>query len=178
MSKPSWFSSFRQSTTYKILKNGFFFLVIFLALQAWKQRDMADGEAPAFQATLLQGETITLDAYRGKPLLLHFWSSTCPICKLEEGSISDLNRDKNIQVLTVAFYSGSSSAVTAFLKERQLTAWPVVLDQEGELGRKYGVIGVPATFFIDAGGKIRFRTIGLTSKWGMKIRLWLTRLYS
>ena len=168
--------SLKQSKTFRILINTLFFLVIFWGIQTWQQRNMAAGVAPDFQSTLLDGATKKLSSYQGKPLILHFWSTTCPICRLEEDSISDLARDKDTQILTVAFYSGGSNAVILYLNNRKLTHWPVVLDPEGELGKKFGVFATPSTFYIGPHGKIRYKTIGFTSKWGMKIRLWLAGL--
>ena len=158
------------------IKNIIFFLVIFFVLQAFMQRNMANGVAPTFDAKLINGEQVELSAYQGKPLLLHFWASWCPKCKFEEGSISDINNDTD-QVMTVAFQSGEINEVKQFLMKRNIEDWPVIVDQSGFLAQKYGVTGVPATFFIDSKGNIRFKTIGITSKWGMKLRLWLTSLY-
>ena len=157
----------------KLFKNIAFFLIIFTAILAWKQRNMVKGEAPDFQAMQINGKPAQLSSYRGKPLLLHFWASWCPICKFEEGSISKLVSNSNLQILTIAFQSGSTSEVKEFMMQRNLSSWPVIVDQEGVLAKKYGVTGVPATFFIDANGQIHSKTMGLTSLWGMKIRLWL-----
>ncbi len=159
-----------------LLKNVIFFLVIFLILQTFMQRNMAKGIAPDFDTTLINGTPVNLNTYQGKPLLLHFWASWCPQCKFEEGTITDINNDTD-QVMTVAFQSGGANEVKQFLMKRNTQDWPVIVDQDGSLAEKYGVTGVPATFFIDSKGTIRFKTIGLTSKWGMKIRMWLTSLY-
>ncbi len=171
----------KRSHIIKLIKNIAFFLIIFTAILVWKQRNMVNGEAPLFQATLINGESVNLSAFQGKPVLLHFWASWCPICKFEEGSISDLNSASNSnsgqQILTIAFQSGNNADVKTFMMQRNIHTWPVIVDQEGTLAKQYGVTGVPATFFIDAKGHIRFKTMGLTSQWGMKIRLWLTRFY-
>ncbi len=167
----------KKSQFIKLLRNIAFFLIILTAILAWKQRDMVKGEAPLFQSTLISGEPANLSSYKGKPLLLHFWASWCPICKFEEGSVSDLNSDSELQLLTIAFQSGSNDDVKKYMMQRNIQTWPVIVDNEGELAKKYGVTGVPATFFIDANGHVRFKTMGLTSKWGMKIRLWLTSFY-
>ena len=159
-----------------IFKNIIFFLVIFLILQTFMQRNMAKGIAPTFDTTSINGKSIDLDGYQGKPLLLHFWASWCPKCKFEEGTISDMNNDRD-QVMTVAFQSGGANDVKQFLMKRNTQEWPVIVDQDGSLAEKYGVTGVPATFFIDSKGIIRFKTMGLTSQWGMKVRMWLTSFY-
>lgn len=174
-SKTSQKKSFKERAI-SLFKNAIFFLVIFLILQTFMQRNMANGIAPAFETTSINGKPVDLKAYQGKPLLLHFWASWCPKCKFEEGTITDINNDKD-QVMTVAFQSGGTPEVKQFLMKRNTQDWPVIVDQEGSLAEEYGVTGVPATFFIDSKGNIRFKTMGLTSKWGMKVRMWLTSLY-
>lgn len=159
-------------------KNILFFLVIFIALQTFMQRNMASGIAPAFNTTttLIDDKPVSLEQYKGKPIMLHFWADWCPKCKLEEGSISDINTT-DTQLVTIAFQSGDNKQVQAFLSERKIEDWPVIVDQSGSLSHQYGVTGVPATFFVDSSGNIRFKTIGITSKWGMQIRMWLTGFY-
>jgi peroxiredoxin len=49
---------------------------------------------------------------------------------------------------------------------------PTLLDPEGAVLSRYGVQGVPATFIIDRDGEIRFRVMGLSSEWGLRLRLW------
>ena len=170
-------SSPTKNTLIKALKYIIYFLVIFFAIQYFMQRNMAKGEAPAIQSTSVAGQSINLDTYQGKPLMLHFWASWCSICKLEEGTISALNTDSDTQLLTVAFQSGTTDEVKTFMQKQSIDAWPVIMDEDGTLSSQYGVTSVPATFFIDSSGKIRFKTIGLTSKWGMQARLWLASFY-
>jgi len=54
---------------------------IIFGVRAWQQKDLTVGEAPSFQSVLLNGETVNLEDYRGKPFVLHFWASWCPFCK-------------------------------------------------------------------------------------------------
>jgi peroxiredoxin len=149
-------------------------IAIFVAIQMWMQRDMAGGEAIDFKAVTTSGESVALSDYRGKPLLLHFWASWCHYCNFEQSSITDISEDT--PVLTVAFQSGSTTEVADFMKEKGISSWIAIVDEEGDISKSYGVSAVPATFIIDENGKIRFKTAGFTSKWGLKLRLWLTSL--
>lgn len=38
------------------------------------------------------GQTVSLNDYKGKVVLLHFWSITCPACKIEEPLLENLRR--------------------------------------------------------------------------------------
>jgi len=149
-------------------------IAIFIAVQVWMQKGMAGGDAFDFKAVTTSGDAIALSDYKGKPLLLHFWASWCHYCNFEQSSITDISKDT--PVLTVAFQSGDAKDVTQFMKEKGISSWVVVADQEGVISKRYGVSGVPATFIIDEAGKIRFKTAGFTSKWGLRLRLWLANL--
>ncbi|HHL18358.1 MAG TPA: protein disulfide oxidoreductase [Thiothrix sp.] len=154
--------------------DAFVVVAIFVAIQMWMQRDMAGGEAIDFKAMTTSGENIALSDYKGKPLLLHFWASWCHYCTFEQGSITDISKDT--PVLTVAFQSGSTIEVAEFMEKKGISSWVTIVDEEGDISKNYGVSAVPATFIIDENGKIRFKTAGFTSEWGLKLRLWLTSL--
>ncbi|MBU0653549.1 MAG: redoxin domain-containing protein [Gammaproteobacteria bacterium] len=149
-------------------------MVVIFAARAWQQHGMLDGEATDFEYVALNGETIHLDNYRGQPVLLHFWASWCPMCELEQGSISAISKDW--KVITVAFQSGGVDEVERYMERKEITGWTTIVDESGELAGKYGVRGVPASYVIDAEGSIRFREVGITSGWGLRIRLWLADL--
>jgi peroxiredoxin len=147
-------------------------IVVVLLVRAWLARDLAQGPAPAFETNLPDGSPVSLADYADRPMLLHFWATWCPICRLEEGEIMRLSRSH--PVLTVAMQSGSPSEVEAHLTERE-RALDVVNDPDGTLARRYGVRAVPSTFLIDRDGQIIFRKQGYAPPLELRLRLWLAR---
>ena len=147
-------------------------IAVVLLVRAWLARDLAQGPAPAFETNLLDGSPVSLADYAGRPMLLHFWATWCPICRLEEGEIMRLSRSH--PVLTVAMQSGSPSEVEAHLTEREREL-DVVNDPDGALARRYGVRAVPSTFIIDRDGQIVFRKQGYAPPLELRLRLWLAR---
>lgn len=145
-------------------------LAFVLALEAFLTRDAASGVAPPFAGVTLKGEPFTLDALRGRPAVVHFWATWCPVCELEQGMIDSLAAD--YPVITVAMQSGEAQEVLDYLAA-QGVAYPVVNDPQGRIARRYGVSGVPASFVLDGRGEVRFVTRGYTSGPGMRLRLWL-----
>lgn len=145
-------------------------VALVFVVRAWQQKELVSGVSPDFQSVMLNGETVALENYRGKPLLLHFWASWCPFCKFEESSLSSLKDDW--QVLTVAYQSGEKAEVIKHMKERKIEDWPTVVDADSRLAELFGVKGVPTTYILDGDGNIRFTEVGLTSGWGLKARLW------
>lgn len=153
------------------LLEGSIILAIIIGIRTWQHRGMLDGEAPDFERMTLSGETIRLDDYRGKPVLLHFWASWCPMCELEQGSITGLSKDW--KVITIAFQSGGAEETQRYMERKGISDWVTVVDEDGSLASQYGIKGVPTSYVLDEEGTIRFREVGLTSGWGLRLRLWL-----
>jgi len=145
-------------------------VALVLVIRAWIARDLAQGPAPEFEAHLLDGSPVALDNYADRPMLLHFWATWCPICRLEEGEIVRLSRSH--PVLTVAMQSGSAAEVEAHLNEREREL-DVILDPDGALAARFGVRAVPSTFIIDPAGQIVFRKQGYAPPLELRLRLWL-----
>ena len=148
-----------------------FFLV--MGFHAWQTRSLAHGPAPTLSGSMLDGNRRNLESYLGAPVLVHFWATWCPVCKMEEDSIQDLAQD--YPVLTVAMQSEGASAVNKYMQDNGLD-FPVMLDDDGSFSRAWGVTGVPASFVIDAQGNIRSVAVGYTTKLGLRFRLWLASL--
>lgn len=145
-------------------------LFILLALLGWWQaRDTVKGEAPLLHGQLLDGSALIPTQYIGKPIMIHFWATWCPICRLEDQSIH--NVAEKYPVITVATTSGSAKEIQQYLDQEGLV-FPVLMDESGDIGREWGLKGVPATFFVDSQGDIRSAQIGYTSELGMLARLW------
>lgn len=147
-------------------------LAIYFAARAWMQKDMVDGPAPAIEAHDLYGQPVSLADYRDGPLLIHFWATWCKICELEKGAIQKINQDW--PVLSIAMQSGTATQIKNYMDDKGLN-WKTVVDDEGRIAARYGVHGVPASFIVDQNGNVTFKETGLTSSWGLRLRLWLSQ---
>lgn len=145
-------------------------IIIIVAVRSWTQRNMISGPAPVFQADLLNGETYRLLADKRRPLLVHFWATWCPVCKLEQQSIQAISQDH--PVITIAMQSGKAAEVVAYLRQENLR-FPVINDPDGVLAQRFGVHAVPSSFIIDKNNTIVFREAGFTTGIGLRLRLWL-----
>ncbi len=115
---------------------------------------------PEFTLHDLSGRTWRLADLKGKVVMINFWATWCPPCRGELDSMQRLYRrpEKNFQMLTVLV--NDSPANGAELVRRKKYTFPVLLDPEGNVGRDYGITGVPETFIIDTEGILRERIIG------------------
>ncbi len=117
--------------------------------------------APDFTLTTLDGGTLTLDQFRGKPVFLNFWTTWCPACREEMPYIQELLADQEsygFVVLTVDL-AESPATVRGFMEKESYT-FPVGLDTSGQVGNMYNVTGLPTTYLIDSQGVIRRVKVG------------------
>ena len=147
-------------------------IIVFLLVKFYTQQGLATGTPPPLAGALLNGTSINLDALKGKPVLLHFWASWCPVCQLEQDSIESIHHDYT--VLSVAMKSGTDLEVQSYLNEHKLS-FPTLTDEEGLIAKRFGVHGVPVSFIIDPDGQIKFIEKGYTTEYGLRFRLWLTK---
>jgi cytochrome c biogenesis protein CcmG, thiol:disulfide interchange protein DsbE len=140
-----------------------------LVLLAWKvvqqeQSTAADavasgrtGPAPSFDLpTLDGGGRLTLSALRGKAVVVNFWASWCAPCKDEAPLLEAAwrNRRKDGLVVVGVNVQDLSSDAKRFARRAGLT-FPLV--REGAGGRtadRYGLTGLPETFFVDRRGRV------------------------
>ena len=119
--------------------------------------------APDFTLDLLGGGQQTLSDLRGKAVMVNLWASWCPPCRAEMPAIEKVYQAFQAQGLVVlgvnTTFQDSESDVAAFVEEFGLT-FPILLDREGGVSRRYQMRGLPSTFFIDRQGIIRTVVIG------------------
>ena len=117
--------------------------------------------AIAFDLKSLDGKSVGLANFRGKPLVLNFFASWCDPCRDEMPLINELASKAAIDgygVLGIAV-EDTRAAVTEFAKESKLV-FPIALDLNSTVKRAYRIFGPPATFFIDGQGVIRDVVLG------------------
>ena len=117
--------------------------------------------APEFTAQSFDGETIQISGLQGRPVVLNFWSSTCPPCREEARLLESASRDygdDGVEFLGVNIQDFDGPA-REFLEEFGVT-YPNVPDRSGAVTIDYGVVGLPVTFFINAEGVVVGRWVG------------------
>jgi peroxiredoxin len=111
--------------------------------------------APDFTLRGPDGETVRLSDFTGHPLLVNFWATWCPPCRLEmpllEQTYQKL-KDGGFVVLAVDVQEGPDK-VNPYIEELGLT-FPVALDRGGAVATAYRVTGLPTTVFVDSNGVV------------------------
>ncbi|GCE14381.1 hypothetical protein KTT_42400 [Tengunoibacter tsumagoiensis] len=133
--------------------------------------------APDFTLPLLSdGKTpLSLSSFKGKPVILNFWSSTCPPCAAEAADLQSFWSGKlQAQGVTFIGIDGAEKSMSdgqAFVQRYHVT-YPNVKDTfDGSTGINYGIAGNPETYFIDAQGHVVARWLGPLTAEGLQTEL-------
>jgi len=114
-----------------------------------------------FTLPLLTGGNATLSSYRGKVVILNFWATWCPPCRVEMPSMETLYQRFNAQGLEILAVDigENASTVQQFIRSAGYT-FPVLLDSANRVSSVYGIEAIPTTYIIDREGKIIGRVVG------------------
>lgn len=118
--------------------------------------------APGFQLPDLAAVDVSLEHYRTRVVLVHFWATFCAPCVKEMPDLEALwqhYREQDLVVLAIAADRGSNGAVHEFVDKTGVT-FPVLLDPDGVVRNKYEVVALPTSYLIGRDGKISARAIG------------------
>jgi cytochrome c biogenesis protein CcmG/thiol:disulfide interchange protein DsbE len=116
--------------------------------------------APPLAFTTFDGAYFALAGLRGQGVVINFWASWCDPCRAEAPLLAAAAQHEQGQIVFVGVnILDTEPAARAFLAEYGLT-YPNGPDTADRWARQFGVSGVPATFFIDAGGIVRSAVLG------------------
>jgi peroxiredoxin len=114
----------------------------------------AGSQAPAFELANLQGLRTSLEQFRGKPVLLIFFSPTCAFCQRMAPDLARLPLDgASGRPVPVVVTSGDPDANRALIGEHGIRC-PVLFDAANEVAALYHPNGTPAGYLIDEHGLI------------------------
>ena len=126
---------------------------------------MVNRPAPDFILTTFKENTISLENLRGKPVVINFWASWCPPCRIEAALIERTWRaykNRGLIFLGVNIQDREEDALN-YIREFDIT-YPNGPDPTGEISIDYGVSGLPVTFFISSKGEVVRRWVGAIEK--------------
>lgn len=148
---------------FKLRLNYLFFTILIVAVGCngdsspkGSPPTLASGSpAPQFTIELIAGGSVTLDTYKGKPLVLLYMASWCP-CSHESApvfkEVYEAYHPKGVEFLMLGIQD-SKSKFTKFVKKKGFK-FPAGFDKGERIARLYGVNAPPTTFFINGEGTV------------------------
>src|SRR3989304_1955884 len=118
---------------------------------------------PQAQLKDLQGGTVDLAQYNGKPMIINFWATWCGPCRLQIPMLNELHKkyaSSGLVIIGISTDEEGASVVKPFLKEVPM-AYPSYLkgsDTEEKFG---GIWALPTNYFFDKNGKQIDKLLGL-----------------
>jgi peroxiredoxin len=126
--------------------------------------------APEFELPDMNGKLVRLTDFRGKTVMLHFWTKTCRPCLEELPAIATLAKalrpHADIALVTITTDENAADAratLESVLGQGEANPFIVLIDPEGDkaVASKFGTKLFPETWFIDPKGVIRARFDGV-----------------
>ena len=127
--------------------------------------------APDFSLQDTEGKTHRLSDYRGKPVIINFWTTWCPPCREE---LPSMNRAWHLLekegIAMLALNMGEDEDTIFIFSADYPTDFPILMDQSGEVIEQWPVKGLPTTYVIAPDGTFAYRAIG-SREWDDKVLL-------
>ncbi|HJZ71872.1 MAG TPA: TlpA disulfide reductase family protein [Vicinamibacterales bacterium] len=132
------------------------------ARKAAALKNLVDKPLPALALTTVEGLPYDAKNLRGKVVLLDFFASWCGVCKAElpqlKASYAKYQGNPNVVFLMVSI-DEDSHRLQRFLNEMKFP-FPVARAKPAEMEKAMGFDNVPATFYVDKNGVVRYQIIG------------------
>jgi peroxiredoxin len=145
-----------------------------LGIGAWQTRShLSGGQAPDAVLATLDGERVSLDSLRGKPVVLAFWAPWCSVCAAESQNLSWVRSvaGDRARVVSVAASFEDVGQVRAYVRDHGVD-YPVLLGDDALL-RAFHVEAFPTAYFLDARGRVQRSVTGYTTTLGLLARIFL-----
>jgi thiol-disulfide isomerase/thioredoxin len=117
---------------------------------------LSEGQlAPDFEFSAFDGRRMRLSDLRGRVVLLNFWATWCIPCRAELPDLEALQQRYGDQIAIVAMNNGEAlGQASSFIDKLGVKLTAFGFDQKSDVAKRYGIQGLPVSYFIDSQGII------------------------
>lgn len=118
--------------------------------------------APDFTVEMFEGKSVKLSDLRGKVVLVNFWATWCPPCREELIRVQKeiIDRFAGQEFVFLPISRGEEEHTVAAFRKRMGYTFPMGLDPDQRIFRRYATNYIPRNFLIDREGKVVLASIG------------------
>jgi peroxiredoxin len=127
--------------------------------------------APDLQVTAFDGRRVALDGFRGKPAVVSFFESWCPICRVEQPDLSKVAAEFAGRVGFVGISYHDTVAAGRAYQRRFNVGYPLANDPSGRTWARWGVPYQPVVVLVDKQGRVAERFDGGTTGGTLRVHL-------
>ena len=112
--------------------------------------------ASDFKLQNLEGEAVALSDFQGQPVILNFWATWCPPCRIEMPELQatyEKYKDDGLVILAIDQDESPETVRSFFYDEFGLTFTPL-LDVDQTIAEQYNVFNYPTSIFVNGDGTI------------------------
>lgn len=107
----------------------------------------------------LDGKSWTLSSFKGKVIILDFWATWCPPCKIEIPYLIELyNKYKDDGLIVCGVGIDRKPALESFVREYGINYLTLIGTQQ--IAQQWGIRAIPTTYILDKDGRIAFKHTG------------------
>lgn len=120
--------------------------------------------APDFTLNDVNGKTVSLSDFKGRKVVLQFWASWCPDCRVEMPLIKQMQAasDPSEIVFVAVSFDRSEEAFSSYVTKNSLKGvqlYDPAGMRDSKISKDYCISWIPALYLIDENGKISLATV-------------------
>jgi cytochrome c biogenesis protein CcmG/thiol:disulfide interchange protein DsbE len=134
--------------------------------------------APDFSLETVEGKSVSLSSFRGKPVLINFWATWCGPCKIETPWLVELQNEfasQGFEIIGISTegedlksddkegFTRQKTAIARFVKQEHMQ-YPVLVNGDSLATAYGGLDAMPTSVYVDRNGKVVTVQLGISSK--------------
>jgi peroxiredoxin len=121
-------------------------------------------QMPAFTVRETSGKTFSMAKERGKVVVVNFWATWCPPCRVEmprlETEVWDKYKGDSDFAMVAIARQQTDAKIAGFAKQHPEFTYPLAYDPQRKVYAKFADAGIPRSYVVGKDGKIVFQSLG------------------